>query len=256
MRVGICTSVDQIQVMEEVGFDYIEPAVVSIVQMTESDFKEVLCKVRDANISCEVFNILFPGHIRLVGPEVDIDHIKEYLKEAFEKIVQLGARIVVFGSGGARRIPDEMTFEDGWNDLIRTARVVGEVASQYNITIAMEPLNKKETNILNSISEGVRFVKDVDHPNVRLLADFYHMRMEGESMDVIQQTTSHILVHTHIARSQDRGYPIKADEDIYSQFFSSLKEIDYKGRISIEGNTKDIIKEGHIALELFRELGL
>lgn len=254
MRVGICTPIDQIQVAEKIGFDYIEPAVVNIVQMTEDEYKEALREVKEANIGCEVFNILFPGDTKLVGPEVNLDHIKEYLEGAFERIAKLGAKVVVFGSGGARRVPQGLSPEDGWNDLVNTARLVGEVASQYDITIAMEPLNKKETNIINSVSQGIKFVHDVDHPNIRLLADFYHMRMENESMDIIGKTTSELLVHTHIARGHDRYFPQTVDEDTYSQFFSSLKDIGYKGRISIEGGTKDVQIDGPVALDLLKEL--
>ena len=74
-----------------------------------------------------------------------------------------------------RRIPDGISFEDGWKDFVKTARLVGEIAALYDIYIAMEPL-KSETNILNSVSQGIKFVNDVDHPNVKLLADFYHMQ--------------------------------------------------------------------------------
>lgn len=254
MKVGICTSVDQIQTMEEMGFDFIEPAVVSIVGMAESEYKEALAKAKDASISCEVFNILFTGDIKLVRPELNLDKLREYLKGAFDKIAPFGPKIVVFGSGFARRVPDGVSFEDGRRDLVEAARVVGEVASQYDITIAMESLNKKESNILNSVSEGMKFVNEVNHPNIRLLADFYHMRMENEPVDVIEQLTPDILVHAHIARGNDRYFPLKADEDIYSEFFQSLKEIGYKGRISIEGGTDDVRRDGPIALELLRKL--
>ena len=256
MRIGICTPIDQIHAMEEMGFDYIEPAVVSIAKMTESEYKEALDKVKDASISCETFNVLFPGDFKLVGPEVDHDGIGEYLKGAFERIASLGAKVVVFGSGGARRIPDGISFEDGWKDFVKTARLVGEIAALYDIYIAMEPLNKSETNILNSVSQGIKFVNDVDHPNVKLLADFYHMRVEEESMDVIRKANSDILVHTHIARSQGRVFPLKAEEDAYSEFFHSLKEVGYKGRISIEGRTEDMKNDGSVALQLLRELAL
>ena len=256
MRIGICTSVDQIQVVEKMGFDYIESAVVGIAKMTENEYREAVRIVRGADIGCEAFNVLFPGEIRLVGPDVDQGQIKEYLMGAFERIAELGARVVVFGSGGARKVPQDWSLVKGWSYLVNTARLVGEVASQYDLSIAMEPLNKRETNIINSVAEGIRFVNEVDHPNIRLLADFYHMRVENEPMDVIGQTTADILVHTHIANGQGRYYPLNANEDIYGDFFSQLKGISYKGRVSIEGGTEDMKKDGHIALELLRRLAI
>lgn len=254
MKIGICTSIDQIELVQRIGFDYIEPAVVGIAQMNKKEYEEVLTKVDESKIGCEVFNILFPGEIRLTGPNVNHESIREYLVKAFDRIAKLGAKAVVFGSGGARRIPEDLDPKDGWKDLVETARVVGEVASQYNIIIAMEPLNKSETNILNSVSEGISFVKEVDHTNIRLLADFYHMRVENESMDILKETNSDILVHTHIAKGDGRYFPICKDEDIYSEFFYGLKEIAYESRVSIEGRTDNFEEDAAKALEVLREL--
>lgn len=256
MKIGLCASIDSIELLESIGFDYIEPSVVSIVQMNETEFEEAIKKVKDSGIDCEAFNVLFPGDARLTGPDVDLRGLREYLYGAFERVAKLGAGIVVFGSGGARRVPEGRSLMDGWQDLIETARTVGEVASQYDITIAMEPLNKGETNIINTVSEGIRFVNEVDHPNIRLLADFYHMRMENEPMDVLGQTTSHVLAHSHIARGQGRYYPLDRDEDIYGDFFGQLKTMGYKGGVSVEGKSEDILRDGAISLKLLRELAI
>lgn len=254
MKIGICTTIDQIEVMEKMGFDYIEPKLVDIAHMTDNEYQEALVRVNNSDIKCEAFNVLFPGDIRLVGANVDRNGIKTYLMGAFERISGLGARVVVFGSGGARKVPKNYALEEGWGDLVNIARMVGETASQYDIAIAMEPLNRGETNIINSVGEGIRFANEVNHPNIRLLADFYHMRLENEPMNILSETTSDILIHTHIANGQGRYYPLDANEDIYIDFFNQLKAISYEGRLSIEGETEDVKKDGPIALNLLREL--
>src|SRR5690606_25425504 len=133
-------------------------------------------------------------NIRLTGQEVDVGKIKEYLDGAFNRVSQLGAKTVVFGSGGPRKIPEGWDKEKAWEQLKDVAKITGDIAGKYDITIAMEPLNKGETNILNSVSEGYRFVQEVDHPNVKLLADFYHMRKESENLSVLKSVASQ-LVH-------------------------------------------------------------
>lgn len=49
---------------------------------------------------------------------------------------------------------------------------LGDVAAKYGITVVVEPLQTKETNLINTVAEGIEIVKKVDRPNVKCLADF------------------------------------------------------------------------------------
>lgn len=85
------------------------------------------------------------------------------------------------------------------------------------------------------------------------MADFYHMRKESESMDDIIEA-GEALVHTHIANSNGRVFPRESGEDDYESFFGALKKIGYKGRVSVEANTKDLGRDAPAALSLLRKL--
>ena len=253
MKVGICTAIGNVRKMEEFGFDYIESPVVKTSAMEEKEFTEAVRLVEGSSLRCEAFNVLFPGDIRLTGPDVDPNKIREYLRKAFPRISRLGAKVAVFGSGGARKIPEGWNREEAWKQFVDAAGIVGDVAAAYGLTIAMEPLNRKETNILNSVEEGFRFVQEVNHPNIQLLADFYHMRMENESMNILMKAGP-VLRHLHIANSHGRVYPLDPSEDSYPEFFEALKNAGYEGRISIEAGTEDMDREAPIALKLLRKL--
>lgn len=253
MKIGICTSADQILKMEAMGFDYIEPAAAALASMTEEAFLKARALVEAAGICCEAFNVLFPGDIKLVGPDVSEEKIAAYLEHAFSRVQALGGEVVVFGSGGARKIPVGWDGDQAITQLISAARLVGDAASQHGLIIAMEPLNKGETNNLNSVAEGIAFVKKVNHPNVQLLADFYHMQVEREPMEVLKETEG-LLRHTHIANSHGRVYPLHESEDSYAEFISNLKAAGYSGRMSVEAGTQDPDQEGPAALTLLRRL--
>lgn len=253
MRFGICTSIDNMATAEKLGFDYIEPTVASLASMSEESFEAAVGLVDRSKIKCEAFNVLFPSYIKLVGKEYDEGVMVGYLKSAFQRIVRLGARIVVFGSGGARRVPEGIDMAEGRSRLIKVFHIVGDIASGFGLTIVVEPLNKGETNIINSVREGLDYVEEVDHPNVHLLADFYHMRLENEPMDSIRKAGP-VLKHLHIANSKGRIYPRSVDEDEYRAFFRALKDIGYDGRISIEGSTQDLAVDGLVALSLLKTL--
>ena len=100
MKIGVCTSAENIKIVEDIGFDYIEPSVVG-AEMKENEFERIVRMV-DVLYKCESFNVMFPRYIKLAGPEVDMNEIESYLKEAFSRITVLGAKIVVLGSGGAQ----------------------------------------------------------------------------------------------------------------------------------------------------------
>jgi len=79
-------------------------------------------------------------------------------------------------------------------------------------------------------------VREVNHSNVKMIVDFYHLRQENEDPDIIRLAQKEI-VHLHFANPEGRRWPHSASEDPqYSRFFSLIKEIGYQGGLSIEGN--------------------
>jgi D-psicose/D-tagatose/L-ribulose 3-epimerase len=253
MRIGICTGIDNIQKVQDMGFDYLEVSATAISGMSERDFAQAVEKVENSKIKCEAFNILFPKNFKLVGSETDESTIREYIAATLERVHKLGGEIVVFGSGGARKCPEGWEFEKAWKQILEAAKMVGDEAAKYDITVVIEPLNKGETNTINSVADGLKLVKELNHPNVKLLADFFHMRVEKEEMDIIEET-GELLKHTHIANGNGRTYPLTENEDDYQNFFKSLKNVGYEGRISIEGKTNQFDIDAPKGLQLLREL--
>jgi sugar phosphate isomerase/epimerase len=167
----------------------------------------------------------------------------------------LGVKVLVVGSGSGRKCPEDWPKEAAIEQFSQILFEIAEEAKKYDIIATVEPLNKKETNIINSVSEGLEFVKNINHQNLKLLADFYHMRIEQENMDILKDASQH-LHHVHIANSNGRVYPLNKDEDDYETFFNMLRQIGYNGRVSIEAPSSDIKKEGAASLNLLRQYTL
>jgi len=251
MKIGICSTIENINKVEELGYDYIELPVTAVVSLSEKEFEVTLERVKNSKIKCEAFNILFPKDVRLVGNNVNNTAVTEYIAIAMKRVSLLGGKIIVFGSGGARRCPENWDPDVAWKQLRDTCIKLGDEAAKYDITIVIEPLNKGESNIVNSVSEGLKFVKDISHPNIKLLADFYHMRIENESMDIIKEAGKY-LKHCHIANSHGRGFPLAYDEDDYEIFLDALESINYEGNLSIEGITLQFDIEASLSLKLLK----
>jgi len=104
----------------------------------------------------------------------------------------------------------------------------------------IEPLRHEEDNLVNTVTAALEIAAAVSHPSVRVLADYYHMRSVGESMEVVRTAGNSMLRHCHIARLEGRSWPREDDGEDYSAFFRALADIGYDGRLSVEGRTESM----------------
>ncbi|MDR3145156.1 MAG: sugar phosphate isomerase/epimerase [Treponema sp.] len=251
MRFGLCTSPDNLELTGKLGFDYIELAVAPTAALSDREFDSLRVRMDTSPIKAERFNGLFPGTIRLVGPEADRALIGSYLGKAFERVKALGGTVAVFGSGTSRAFPPGIPFKKTYRELVAIVQFMGDLAGSYGLTIAIEPLNRTETNCVNSLIEGAMLEAAVHSPSVGLLADLYHIIKEGESLDDIPAVKE--LVHTHVAILDSRSFPVTADEDLRA-FFAALQRAAYSGTMSIEGRTENLESDAAAALATLRSL--
>ena len=249
MKFGLCTVPENLEITARLGFDYIECAVTAVESMSEADFSAFEAKVRASSIKVERFNVLFPGTIGLIGPQADSGKITAYLEKAFARVKALGGNAVVFGSGRSRVFPPDMPYRDAFKELIKITRLIGDIAAKYGITIVIEPLNKGETNCINSVREGAMLEAAADHPSVALLADLFHILKDNEPMENLLAVKK--IKHLHIALLEGRAFPTVCDKDVHA-FIDALKKIGYDGTISIEGQAKDFEADAALALKVLR----
>lgn len=252
MKIGVCTGTENSELLQKNGYEYIELGLSSIAAMSEEEFKSLRNKVDNSSLKPYAFNVLFPGTIKLTGPNVNEEEIKDYLKLALGRAKTLDGKMVVFGSGGARRYPDDFSYSEAFNQLVRFLQIAGPIAEEQDITIIIEPLRKAETNIINTAGEGLKLAKAVNHPNIRLLVDFYHMACENESPEIILEAGTEYIKHLHIANPEGRVWPINPEEAEYAEFFKCLKQINYTAGISIEGRTEDMAKDAPLSMACIR----
>ena len=107
-----------------------------------------------------------------------------------------------------------------------------EFAKEYNIRLTLEPVNRYESNFINTLNEGIEFIKRVGASNLGLLADTFHMNIEEVSIyDSIVQAKDYIT-HVHFADS-NRWAPGCGHID-FKKVIETLKKIDYQGYVSAE----------------------
>ncbi len=165
---------------------------------------------------------------------------------------RLGTRVIVFGSGGARRVPDGFSRDEGFAQLVEFGKRIAPEARARGITMAIEPLRQQECNIINTAGEGLRLVKAIDDPNFQLMIDFYHLASEREDPSIVIEARDH-LRHLHMANPQGRVFPQQWTEFDYAPFFANLRRVGYSARISIEASAKSVADEAPRAIALLRQ---
>ena len=128
-------------------------------------------------------------------------------------------------------------------------RMMGNRAQSKGITIVIEPLNPKECNWINSVEEAGEIVGRLDHPNVKVLADLYHISVQKEGFHGVLGV-GYDIMHVHVS-SADRSPP-RADGADWVSMFRALKALGYDVRLSMECRWTDFENEAPDALEFLK----
>ncbi len=246
MKFGICCAPHALgeparllEIVADAGADYIEWSV-GAVMSSEAEWEKLAATLQNARLKPEAFNAFLPPAQRITGPDVKFDQTLDYASEAMHRCRALGAEVIVLGSGGARRLPEGWAPTRGLDQFETFCRELGPRAAEHQITIAIEPLNATEDNLVNSVAAGAAIVDAVDHPNIRLLADFYHMFHDDEPVENVAKVGSR-LVHAHLADlgRVAPGFAKEGEADFHG-FFRALQAAGYDKRCSFEGKTDDL----------------
>ena len=252
MRFGVCAPVSEAARLHKLGFDYIEVSASSLASMTEAEFAAFCAENQAAPIHAEAANCLFPGEIRLTGDAVDSDAVQAYIDRVMARLGAAGIQIAVFGSGGSRRVPEGFSKERAISQLGDVTYRLGEAAAKHGVTVVLEPLRREETNILNTQPESLSFVQAVEHPNFKLLCDYYHLIVEGGTPEMAA-ACGDALRHVHIANPDGRVAMKPGDKADYKAFFDALRRAGYDARVSFEGNASDYEAELPAVLEVLKK---
>jgi sugar phosphate isomerase/epimerase len=249
-EIGVVQSIENDSLLQAQGYRYMVESVAKLVSpktVTDEQFEVNKEKIKSTKIPMYAFNIFIPGELKIVGPDVDEKAILQHAEKVFQRCKASGVDRIIWGSGGSRRVPEGFDHSKAKTQFISTAKKIAALASRYNIMLALENLNSTETNFINSISEAIDIVKKVDHKNLRLCVDVYHMLKDGESPSSIERAKGYV-VYCEVAERDGRTPPGVHGDD-FRPYFAALKKIGYDGKIMIECRWEDVHTQGVPAYE-------
>lgn len=139
--------------------------------------------------------------------------------------------------GKARMVADEQRKKE-WNRAVTNLRKVCETAEKYGQSIALEPLNRFESDLINTAEDVIRLVNEIEHPAARVLLDGFHMTIEETNIRDAIKTVGDKLIHVQVSENH-RGIP-GSGLTPWADFKLGLEEVDYQGAIVIESFTPEI----------------
>lgn len=216
------------------GFDVLEIAAHRLTTYSEKDIGEIR--------TCAAHNgIVLTGGL---GPTIDRNlssadqGVRARGKKYFEDTLKLLAKMDVHILGGALYsywpidYSKKVDKAGDWARGVDGMHDIAPIAGDLGVTLCLEVLNRYENHVLNSAEEGVRFVKQVDRPNVKLMLDTFHMNIEEDSFGQAIRNAGPLLGHFHIGEC-NRKVPGKGRMP-WREVGEALRDINYDGNVVME----------------------
>lgn len=244
-------------VLADIGYDFAEMTVQSLTRLTEDEFEQVRRTIAASALPVPAFNSFIPAELKVTGPAASVLELERHVDSAMRRVRAVGGELIVFGSGGARNLPDGFSRDEGMKQIETFLRICGKHGAAYGVTVAIEPLNAKESNIIRTVREASELAAKLDLPHVKVLADSYHMDLENESFEEIERAIrSGLLAHVHIS-ARNRHYPGTSGDapDVdFARMFRILRQTGYAGRLSAECFSDRAAADAAASLAYVRDL--
>lgn len=256
MLIGFCTDPATLAALpSRPQCDFIEGHVVNFLtpEAPDTDFAPRAAALRSCGFPMPAANVLLPATLKCSGPDIDYARLDRYAQVVFRRCKEIGMTHIVFGSAGARMVPEGFPITKAFEQYVDILRQFAPLAEENGVTIVVEPLNRGECNLINTVLEGAEAVRRANHPAVKLLVDLFHMLRNGESPDDILKVGP-LIRHAHLAENRDRAAPGTHGED-FRPFLRALRRTGYNDRLALEPIWTDLPNQiGPALLELRRQL--
>jgi D-psicose/D-tagatose/L-ribulose 3-epimerase len=247
MKISICNELFQGWPIEKVfeyasrlGYDGVE---IAPFTLADSVTEISAAKRKAIHRAAESNGVEIVGlHWLLAKPEgLHINHpdeiirirTQEYIEALIHFCADIVGKILVHGSPHQRTFQG-WNFEEAWNWARETFKACLETARKRNVIYCIEPLPRVTTNFINTVEEARRLVKEIRHPNFRMVFDCRNASAQEESVieGLLRAIESRYLCHVHVNDSNGNG-PGFGDTR-FTPILKTLVKNGYRGYISVE----------------------
>jgi D-psicose/D-tagatose/L-ribulose 3-epimerase len=224
--------------IKKMGFDAVEIPVEDPALVDVKEVKAALAANGLKPIICGAF-----------GPTRDLTHDDpkfhqicfDYLRACFEISAVLGARFVagpMYSAVGKARLVSDEQRKIEWDRAVNNLYKVCQMAESFGQEIALETLNRFETDLVNTAKDLMKMVADINHPAAKVLLDGFHLSIEEANLEEAVRTVGDKLIHVQVSENH-RGIPGTGQTN-WESFRRGLEAVGYRGVVSIESFTPNV----------------
>jgi len=217
------------------GYDFIEIAIEDPSLFDADLVAAALSKYKLSAVVCGAF-----GASRDLTHSDPLVHQQcfDYIEACFKLCNKWNTHFLagpIYSAVGKRRMLSPKDRQTEWDLAVKNVRIACEIASQYHCALAIEPINRFETDLVNTSADVCKLVQEINHPSAKISLDSFHMNIEEKNpMDAILQAGNN-LIHMQISENH-RGIPGSGITP-WNDYVLGLNKINYKGMISLESFT-------------------
>jgi D-psicose/D-tagatose/L-ribulose 3-epimerase len=231
------------------GYDHVEVCLEDPTRLTPSLLAEA---ASDSGLSLLVCGAFGPG--RDVSHEDSAQRREgmEYLRRCVDFAAEVGSTLVsgpMYAQTGQARLLDAADRRAQWGRAVESLSAVGEYAAERGVRLAIEPLNRFETDLVNTVEQGMRLCAEIDADNVGLMLDTFHMNIEEKSLPSAIAAAGPRLFNFQVSEN-DRG-TAGSGHIPWADVIRALREAQYSGGVVVE-SFLPTVKEIARAVSLWR----
>src|SRR5215471_17184677 len=183
-----------------------------------------------------------------VGPDRDLRGTPQQQKTGLDYMLKLIDQMVVLDCpsligpvysavGRADAVPPA-EYKQQWKTVVKNLKTLCRYAQKKGKQVCLEPLNRFETDFINTCDQAIKMIKDVGSPVLKLHLDTFHVNIEEKGQAEAIRKAGKLLGHFHACGS-DRGTPGNDHID-WKPIAQALKSVRYRGDVVIESFTSDV----------------
>ncbi len=155
-----------------------------------------------------------------------------YLFKCIDYAQLMGAKLIIVVPAAVSKTAPSLSKKEDWKNSVKAVQEVAKYAEKKDILLAIEPINRYETYLVNSVQDALGYAREVNSSHVKIMADTFHMNIEERDIPEAIRIAGNNLINVHIADSNRCS--VGRGHINFKALIKALKGINYKYALTLE----------------------